>query len=494
MHPAPSRRTVPIALLALAALSLAAAPQGIAAAPAPETVTTRRDQKALAVTIYNTNLALVRDLREVRLAQGDLDLAFQEVSTQIRPETAQLRSLTDPKDFWISEQNFDFDLLTPQKLLEKYVGRTVTVLTPVPNPAGPGVQERREEAEVLATNGGVVLRFADRIETSAPGRIVYPGVPGNLRARPTLVLALHSGTARPQQLELTYLTGGLTWQADYVANLATDGRTLDLGGWVTLTNRSGVDYPGATLQLVAGDVHQATPRGLAMDNMAPVMAKAMPAPPRMQEEGLFEYHLYTLDRPTTLKENQTKQVALLSGKGVPVRRDYVLKGESYYYRERFGDLGGKQKVAVYVTFDNKAEGGLGLPMPKGVVRVYQRDGAGRPQFIGEDGIDHTPRNEEVRLHLGEAFDLTARRRQTDFRSLGAQGQYRNVYESAYQVVLKNAKREPVTVTVLEPVAGDWEMVQHSHPYTKESAGTARFQVPVPAEGEATLAFRVRTRW
>jgi hypothetical protein len=487
MGPAPLHRTAASAALALAALGLAAA------TPAGETVTTRRDQKALAVTIYNSNLALVRDLRDVKLPQGDLDLAFQEVSAQIRPETALLRNLTDPKEFWINEQNFDFDLLTPQKLLEKYVGQTVTVLTPVPNAAGPGVQERREPAEVLATHNGVVLKFADRIETAAPGRIVFPDVPGNLRARPTLVLALHSGAARAQQLELTYLTGGLTWQADYVANLAPDGRTLDLGGWVTLTNQSGTAYPEATLQLVAGDVHQVQPRG-RMDAAMPMLAMAKAAPPQMKEEGLFEYHLYTLDRPTTLRENQTKQVALLTGKGVPVRRDYVLRGDPYYYRDRYADPDGRQKVAVYVAFANKAEGGLGLPMPKGTVRVYQRDGAGRPQFVGEDAIDHTPRNEEVRLQLGEAFDLTARRKQTDFRSLGPQGQYRNVFESAYQVAIRNAKKEPVTVSVQEPIAGDWEMVQNSLPFTRDSAGLARFQVPVPAEGEATLTYRVRVRW
>jgi len=463
------------------------------AAPGAETVTTQKDQKALAVTIYNNNLALVRDLREVALPAGDLDLAFEEVSAQIRPETALLRNLSEPKDFWINEQDFDFDLLSPQKLLEKYVGGRVTVVTQVPNPDGPGSRERREDAEVLATNGGVVLKFPDRIETAVPGRIVFPGVPANLRARPTLVLSMHSGAARAQKLELTYLTAGLGWQADYVANLAPDGKTLDLGGWVTLTNQSGAAYPSATLQLVAGEVHraQAPPPAAAGLRMLE-MAKA--APPQMKEEGLFEYHLYTLDRPTTLKDNQTKQVALLAGKGVPVAREYVLRGLPAYYQDRFPDPGARTPVAVYLQFDNRAEGGLGLPLPKGVVRVYQRDGAGRPQFVGEDSIDHTPRDEQVRLRLGNAFDLTARRRQTDFKSLGPQGQYKNVFESAFQIDLKNAKKEPVTVTVLEPLVGDWEILQPSRPFTKEAAGLARFLVPVPAEGEASLTYRARVRW
>jgi hypothetical protein len=474
------------------ALALGALPGLGAPAPAGETVTTRRDQKALALTIYNTDLALVRDLREVALDEGDQDLAFQEVSAQIRPETALLRDLSDPRGFWVREQNFDFDLLTPQKLLEKYVGATVTVVSQVPNAQGAGATERREEAEVLASNGGVVLKFADRIETAAPGRIVFPGVPGNLRARPTLVLALHSGAAKAQRLELTYLTGGLAWQADYVANLAPDGKTLDLGGWVTLTNQSGADYPDATLQLVAGDVHLAPARGRAA-LARPLMDLARAAPPQMKEEGLFEYHLYTLDRPTSLRMNQTKQVALLSGRAVPVRKEYQLRGEPRFYLERDDEPEARRKVGVYVEFDNRAEAGLGLPLPKGVVRVYQRDGAGRPQFVGEDAIDHTPRDQKVRLRLGEAFDLTARRRQTDFQVLGPQGQYRHVYESAYQVNLSNAKPEPVTVAVLEPLAGDWEMLQHSLPYTKDSAGWARFQVPVPAAGEASLTWRIRVR-
>jgi hypothetical protein len=462
----------------------------LAAQSPGETVTTQRDQQALAVTIYNTDLALVRDQREVKLGKGDLDLAFQEVAAQIRPETALLRNLTDPKEFWVNEQNFDYDLLSPQKLLEKYIGSKVTVVTA---PAA-GVPERREEAEVLATNGGVVLKFPDRIETTVPGRIVYPGVPGNLRARPTLVLSLHSGAARAQKLELTYLTSGLGWQADYVANLAPDEKTLDLGGWVTLTNQSGIDYPAATLQLVAGDVHRAPVRRMAKAGSGASLGMMAARAPQMQEESLFEYHLYTLDRPTTLKENQTKQVALLSGKGVAVRKEFVLKGERGYYQERSDDLGEKLKVGVYLEFDNRAESGLGMPLPKGVVRVYQRDSAGRPQFVGEDTVDHTPKNEQVRLKLGDAFDLTARRKQTDFKSLGKQGQYKNVFETAYQVDLKNAKQEAVTVSLLEPIPGDWEMVQQSHPCTKETSGLAKFQVPVPAQGEATVTYRVRVRW
>ena len=458
-----------------------------------EKVTTLKDQQALAVTIYNDNLALVRDQREVALPKGDLDLAFQEVSAQIRPETALLRNLTESKEFWVTEQNFDFDLLTPQKLLEKYVGRKVAVLSDRPNPDSPGLREVREEAEVLATSGGVVLRFQDRIETAPRGRIVFPDVPANLRARPTLVLSLHSPRDKAQSLELSYLTGGLSWRADYVANLSPDEKTLDLGGWVTLTNESGTAYPNATLQLVAGDVHRApvARQGFSAGFAGGIMAGKQAV---MNEEGLFEYHLYTLDRPTTLQESQTKQVALLGAQGVPVRKDYVLRGNASYYQNRYEDLGDKVKVAVYVEFQNAPASHLGMPLPKGIVRVYKRDAGGRPQFVGEDAVDHTPRNEKVRLKLGDAFDLTALRKQTDFKALGPQGQYKRVFETAFQIDLKNAKKEPVTVEVVEPLSGDWDMVQKSQEFTRDTSGTAKFQVAVPAEGSAVLTYRVRTRW
>jgi len=473
------------------ALLLAALPSLLVA---QESVTTLKDQKALAVTIYNDNLALVKDTREVRLPKGESRLAFQEVSAQIRPETALLRNLTHPKDFWVAEQNFDFDLLTPQKLLEKYVGEKVVVVRSVPNESGAGAKELREEATVLATNGGTVLQFADRIETSIPGRLIFPKVPGNLRARPTLVISLNSGADREQKLELSYLTGGLSWRADYVANLAADERTLDLSGWVTLTNQSGAAYPNATLQLVAGDVNRVQQRPERVYAVAEMAMKAAPPPPRMAEESLFEYHLYTLDRPTTLAVNQTKQVALLSASAVPVRKDYLLQGQSYYYSGSYGDLGDKQKVGVFVEFDNKDSSRLGMPLPKGIIRVYKRDSEGRAQFVGEDSVDHTPKNELVRLKLGEAFDVTARRKQTDYKSLGRQGKFGFVHESAFEIELKNAKKEPVTVTLLEPMPGDWEVLQSSHPCIKATAGTGKFQVTVPAEGKATLAYRVRVRW
>ena len=457
---------------------------------AQEIPTTLKDQQSLAVTIYNSNLALVKDQREVRLPKGPLQLAFQEVSAQIRPETAILRNLTSPKDFWIAEQNFDFDLLTPQKLLEKYVGEKVEVIKTAPQ----GQAETREQATVLATNSGVVLQFADRIETSAPGRIVYPKVPGNLRARPTLVMNLNSGAASAQKLELSYLTGGLTWKADYVASLSADEKLLDLSGWVTLTNQSGASYPNATLQLVAGDVNLApTARKEFGFGIVGGAGRTMVAED-MSEESLFEYHLYTFDRPTTLKENQTKQVALLSASNVPVTKEYKLDGQQYYYRNAYDPNGEKNKIEVFVTFQNKESASLGKPLPKGIVRVYKNDSAGKAQFIGEDSIDHTPKNEDIKLKLGDAFDVTATRKQSDFKRISGSSRYKYIYESAFEVKLKNAKSEAVSVNVCEPMPGDWKILEKSHDYTKESSGSAKFVVDVPANGSVTLKYRVRVQW
>lgn len=458
------------------------------AAPLGEKISTAADQKEMAVTIYNDNLALVKDTRKIRLDRDFNKLAWREVSAQMRPETAQLRNLSNPAGFRLQEQNFDFDLLTPQKLLEKYIGKDVTVIRT--NPATGA--ETRETASVLATNGGVVLKFADRIETGFPGRLAFSGVPDNLRDKPTLVVSLVNPSAGEQGLELSYLTGGLSWRADYVAELNERDDRLDLNGWVTLTNQSGAAYPNARLQLVAGDVNrvrdaQPLPRGVM--TMAAKVADAS----GMKEESLFEYHLYTLQRPTTLAENQTKQVALMSASAVPVEKEFLLEGANYYYSGPYGELGQKLKVGVFLEFRNKGEG-LGVPLPKGVIRVYKKDGAGNAQFVGEDRIDHTPKNESVRLKLGEAFDLTADKKQTDFQKLAGSGRYNYVFESAYQIVLKNAKNEAVAVTLREPMPGDWTMISESLPHTKVAAGVAEWKVVVPAEGKTTLTYRVRVRY
>lgn len=460
----------------------------------PETAERRStlgDQQSVAVTIYNQDLALVKDARRVQIDQGVNRLALRDVSALIRPETALLRSLSHPGSFSLLEQNFDFDLLTSAKLLEKYVGRQVRVIKVHPTT---GV-ETVEQAQVLSANQGVILKMGDRIETGVPGRIVFEDVPANLRDRPTLVTQLLSQRSAMQDLELSYLTRGLSWRADYVAELSADDSALDLNGWVTLNNLSGTTYTNARLQLVAGDVNRVRDelrsnvdgkRRIAME------ASALAAP--MAQEALFEYHLYTLQRPTTLANQQTKQVALLNASAVPAKKEFVLSGSEHYYHGKAGEIGRKIKVGVFVEFSNKESSNLGQPLPKGVVRVYKRDSSGNAQFVGEDRIDHTPKNETVRLRLGEAFDVTADKKQTDFRRRETTNSASYVHESAYEIVLKNAKTEPVTVSVIEPVPGDWTMLQESHKHSKVTSNTARWQVAVPAGGSTTLTYRVVVRY
>ena len=487
------RRATSIALLALSStLSMGA----YALDNNNEIRSTLSDQQSVAVTIYNQDLALVKDTRKVNLKAGLNALALRDVSAQIRPETALLRSINAPGSLTLLEQNFDFDLLTPHKMLEKYVGKTVGIVKVHPTTGA----ETVEQATVLSVNDGVVLKMGNRIETGLPGRVVFDDVPANLRDRPTLVTQINvtqinNKGATDQTVELSYLTGGLAWKADYVAELNEKENQLDLSGWVTLTNASGASYKNAKLQLVAGDVNRVQPQmqpEMMMRKNMDVMATAAAAP--MAEESLLEYHLYTLDRPTNIMEAQTKQVALLSASGVPVRKELLLQGADYYYQGQYGEIGTKMKVGVFIEFDNKEASKLGMPLPKGVLRVYKKDSKGNAQFVGEDNIDHTPKNESVRLKLGEAFDVTADKKQTDFKVLPNPQKGHNAFESAYELTLKNAKKDKVTVTVQEPISGEWKIVSESAPHTKANSHLAVWKIDIPAEGSTTLTYRAQVKY
>jgi len=466
------------ALLASACLAGAVSLAALAApATAQENRVTQSDQTAVAVTIYNENLALVKDRRRVALEAGIQSLAIIDVSGQMRPETALLHSTGGGVS--VLEQNFEFDLLTPEKLLEESVGETVRVIKTNPETGA----ETTEEARILSVAGGLVLKIGDRIETAYPGRVVFDRVPQRLRARPTLVLELESANAAEQELELSYLTGGLAWKADYVAELSADEKTLDLDGWVTLTNTSGSTYNNARLQLVAGDVNQVQPM-LQQETERYKAADVAAAPPMAQEE-LFEYHLYTLGRPTTIGDNQTKQVALLSGDGIPVTKEYRFVNIGTAYNYPMGDMARVNPI-VRIAFDNEEADHLGVPLPKGIIRVYKNDSSGQAIFVGEDSVDHTPKGETVHLNLGQAFDVTAQPKQTDFEQLSDR-----VFEAAFEIEIKNAKKQDVTVTVAEQFPANWKILDESHPHEKVQAFQAEWKVPIAAEGSTTLKYRVR---
>lgn len=450
---------------------------GTGSAVAQEVRTTAADQQALSLTIYNSDLALVRDTRQLSLPTGESRLAFADVSAQIRPETARLYGTTQ-----VLEQSFDFDLLTPETLLEKYVGREVGLVRTHPSTG----DERVEQGTLLSVAGGrAVFRFGDRIETAgpnAPWRFVFPNVPASLRERPTLTMLVEDADPEPDQLELAYLSGGLNWQADYVATLAEGGEQMDLAGWVTLTNASGVSYRDAELQLLAGDVHQV--RQMAPERVR-AMAMAEPATADVEREALFEYHLYTLPRATSLLDRQTKQVAFLQGREVPLEREYRVAVNAAMPSGQDGRT--RLPVRTVLALRNQAPA-LGEPLPAGVLRFYQRDSGGRAQFIGESLIQHTAEGERVEAELGAAFDLSADARQTDF-----QRGYGEERETAWEVRLRSAKEEPVTVSVLASFPGEWMVVDESQPHARLSAQRAQWRVEVPAQGESILRYRVRIR-
>lgn len=454
-----------------------------------ETLSTLSDQQEVAVTIYNDNLALIKDQRRIKLKQGINFLAFRDVSAQIRPETAILRSLSNAGSLSVIEQNFNFDLLSPQTLLDKYVGKTVKI---VKTNAVTG-QETYEDATILSTNNGLLIKIGNRIESGLNGRIAYDNIPGNLRDRPTLVMQLQDKSSQDQLVELSYLTGGLSWKADYVAELNNSENKLDLSGWVTLTNTSGSSYKKAKLQLVAGDVNHVNDEiPLRLKSLRTESVEASIAP-QAAEEPLLEYHLYKFEHATSIDENQTKQVALLSANDIPVKKEYLLTGSDYYYQGVYGDLGQKLKIGVFLIFDNIESSKLGLPLPKGIIRVYKKDDSGNAEFVGEDSISHTPKNETVKLKLGDAFDITAEKKQTDFKKIPSSNKLSNIYESAYEVTIRNAKKESITVNVHEPIPGDWKIVKENFISQKTSSNSVDWNIDIPSEGKTTLIYRVQVK-
>lgn len=458
---------------------------------AEEIKTTIKDQKELSLTVYNQDLALIRDVRDIQLSKGLNRIAVREVSAQIRPETAIITSASHPNSLILLEQNFDYDLLTPQQLLQKYVGKQVRVIKTHPTTGA----EKEEIATVLSANNGVVLKIGDRIETGAPGRIVYDQVPDNLRDRPTLSILANSNVGKKQTLELSYLSGGLSWKADYVAKLDKDDKYLDLNGWVTLNNQSGASYHNAKLQLVAGDVNRVyQPTRPHHRDVTMMKTMAADSVAEMAEESLFEYHLYTLGHKTDVLQNQTKQVALLSASRVPVKKEFMLRGNQHYYYNKYGVIADKLKVGVFVEFENEKKNDLGIALPKGIVRVYKDDSSGNSQFIGEDRIDHTPKDEKIRLKLGDAFDVTAKKKQTSYKKESAFGKYKHAASSSYEIEIHNAKDEDVVIKVLEPVPGDWKMIESSLEHEKVNAHTVQWLVKVPAEKRVTLKYKVLVRY
>jgi len=455
-----------------------------------EQATTSRDRQSVNITVYNSNLGLVRETRHLALPTGRIALRFADVTAQIRPETVHLASLTAPASLRILEQNYQYDLLNPAKLLDKFVGREITLVLR-------RYQNNTEsfepvQATLLSNNGGQVWRINGQIVINPTNiaEIRFPDLPKNLVATPTLIWDVDNRETAAQNVEASYLTAGMNWRADYVLLVNADDTRGDLQGWVTLTNGSGASFEDARLQLVAGDVNRVSEQ--RNYQLADAMArKEVASESQFQEQGFFEYHLYTLQRPTTIVNNETKQVSLLEAAGFDVKKEFVVNGQRYYYTG-YNNPGAaiKEKVGVYIQFRNSQFNKLGMPLPAGTIRLYKKDDKGSQQFIGEDRIDHTPKDEDVRVKVGDAFDIVAERKQTDFKVL-ASG---HLYEFAYEIKIRNHKEGPITVVVNEPIGGDWEMVASTFEARKTAAFAAQFNVPVAKDGEATLSYRVRVKY
>ena len=451
--------------------------------PADAIRSTAADRESVMITVYNQNFGLVREVRDVAFTRGVAALEFSDVAEHIQPETVHLRAMNG--GLAVLEQNYQYDLLDPQKLLEKYVGRMVKVWR------WNGSTQRDEpvDAEVLSVNKGAILKIGDEITYNYPGRFSFPEIPDNLIARPTLVWMLDSERPR-HRLEVSYLTNNMNWKADYVFVIDDADARGDLTGWVTLTNQSGASYENARLKLVAGDVQRMRqPRqvGIALDEVVVTGARAAP---QFSEESFFEYHLYTLERPATLLEREQKQVTLLEADRIGLEKKMIFHGAAQYYRGQHGLIVSNKKVDVFLEFQNTRENGLGIPLPKGMVRVYKADRAGAQQFIGEDNIDHTPRDERIRIRMGNAFDVVGDRRQMEYRITGG----RCEAESTWEVQLRNHKDEAVTVQVIEPIGGDWTILESSHPHRTIDAHTFAFDLDMPANRNDTIRYRVRVRW
>jgi hypothetical protein len=427
----------------------------------------------VAITIYNNDLALVEDVRTMDMGAGRQRLEFPGVSGQIRAETVSL--LAD--GITILEQNFDFDLLTPTKMMEKALGATVKIVRT--NPATG--KETVETAQVLSAKQGVVLKIGDRIEVlrddGLPVRVLFDRIPENLRARPTLSVAVDSARAGARPVQLRYLTSGLGWSADYVGVFDEKAGKLDLQGWVTLTNTSGAPYTNARTQLVAGNP------GAGGQRPRPGVRRAGMGGGDEDATAFSDYHLYALPLPTTIAENQTKQVSFLEANNARAAKIYTIE------RGGFGSEENPSGANVHVVMTNSKDAGIGAALPAGTVRFYMKDSTGRAQFIGEDEIGHTPEGSDIRLRIGEAFDVTG---QATMVSRVTPNEKSSITEMEY--VFRNARSEPVTVRFIQSgVSGEADFQKASAPPKKINATAYEWIVAVPARGETKLTFTVRER-
>ena len=449
---------------------------------------------AVELTVYNQDFALVKETFSKDLKSGVSKLQLDDVAAQLDPTSVSLQSLTAPLEFKLLEQNFEYDLVNYGRLLEKYIGKDVEIHQTSRDGDGKTfVQKGRllssgyqlqasgggfnSQNNYVSAGGSPMVEIDGKIHTGINGHLVLPSLPKEFILKPTLSWLVNSKKEGKQNFQLSYLTSSIQWISDYVATVDDKDQKINLVGWVTIDNRSGAQYENAKLKLVAGDVNR-------VQNAQPMMVKSMRAEammmdagmaPQFQEQSFFEYHLYTLQRPATVKNNEMKQIEMMSAQDVPVRKIYKVENGS--------------KPQVKLEFDNKKINGMGMPLPKGRVRLYKKDSEGSLQFIGEDQIQHTPKDEKLSLLLGNVFDLAVEREQVNYNQINPG----KVWEETWQIKLRNRKEETIQVLVSESLYGgrEWKIIKNSHPFQKKNAQQIEAVIEVPKGQEVIFNYTVR---
>ena len=446
-------------------------------------------KEGIELTIYNQNFGLVKDRRTLDLKKGISDIRFSDVAAQIEPTSVHFKSLTDPLGCVIQEQNYEYDLVSAGKLLTKYIDKKIKIITK---------DDKTYEGVLMSFDGeNIVIAVANTLSMVCRKdnirEISFPELPEGLITKPTLMWQISNDKTGSHLTEVSYLTNGINWNADYVVVVDKDDKNIDLSGWVTIDNKSGATYKDASLKLIAGEVHRAKEEDRFITRNAMVMEEQKAAAPQFEEKAFFEYHMYTLQRKTTVKDNQTKQISLLSASNVPVKKLFIYDPVDYFgwYWYHYEDRTTKeQKIKVKIELNNSKQNNLGMPLPKGKIKVYKKDTDGSLQFIGEDKIDHTPKDEIIRLYLGDAFDVVGERKKTNYR------QGNDWAEESFEISLRNHKDSDIEVNVLEHLwrYSNWKIIEKSMEFNKKDAQTIEFKVPVAKDSETKVTYTVRYWW
>jgi len=441
-------------------------------------VSVQAAESSVAVTIYNQDLGLVKDVRELEFQKGKSIIEFTDVAARIDPTSVHFKPVDVRDKVAILEQNYQYDLVSSSKILQKYVDKEIEIFTKAGTPSG---QDKSYKGILLSySSENLTLREGEgaiRIVRLEEVRDMYfPSLPEGLITKPTLVWLLDSQVSGKRKAEVSYLTSGINWHAEYVAVVDRLDQNLELAGWVSIDNRSGATYEEAKVKLIAGEVHRVREERIPPRLAKDVFATAAGAP-QFEEKAFFEYHLYTLLRPSTIKDNEIKQVSLFPTANVVVKKIFTYDGAR-----------DEEKVRVELEFKNSQTDGLGMPLPKGKIRVYKADVDKSLEFVGEDLIDHTPKDEKVRVFLGNAFDIVGERKRTDFRQIGD-----DVTEESYEIKLRNHKEETVEVVVVEHLRAytQWEILESNYKYDKKDAETIEFKIPLGKDEEKVLNYTVR---